>query len=330
MGEMKSPIFVGGSGSSGTTLVKTILNSHPNIYCGKELNLFNSSFFYDYSFPFSEHLFRKKLDLELNIFKFSLKRYGLSIAEICMFAATSRFFIDFCNKIIEHSLNTSGKIRWAEKSPSNCRFIEQIIDMYPGAKYIHVVRDGRDVVLSLKKRGWSYTDALRRWLYDSMCGVRFRGKEFYYEIQYENLVKIPEKNISDLFDFLGEDVSVQDLMKARRKDKITGFTSWTTSPSANITDIGVCKWYSLPISIKKTLERDFKHVCLSKKASKQLGISENFSGNEALKYFEYDLNDNWNPSRSVDFFTFIMYLRSLVGDVLKRGDSNRNWSMKLY
>src|SRR3972149_6035587 len=40
---LESPIFVGGAGSSGSSLLAVLLNRHPKVYCGAEASLFNKA-----------------------------------------------------------------------------------------------------------------------------------------------------------------------------------------------------------------------------------------------------------------------------------------------
>ncbi len=47
--------------------------------------------------------------------------------------------------------NKNGSARWGEKTPEYALGMQQIQRMWPDAKFIHVIRDGRDVALSLKK-----------------------------------------------------------------------------------------------------------------------------------------------------------------------------------
>jgi len=330
LSNISHPIFIGGSGSSGTTLVQTIINSHPNIFCGSELNLFNNALFYSYSFPMTESIFKQKLDVELILFRESLLRYGFSVDEICEFAATSQSFKEFCDKIIIHSLNSSSKALWAEKSPANCRYIDQILYTYPNAKYIHIVRDGRDVALSLEKRGWSYHHSVMRWIYDSMCGTQYRGREFYYEIRYEDLVSNQRKSITNLFYFLGLTVSVDDLLNNLSQSKsYNRFDSWTTIPSAGISDVAIYKWNYLSLSERRFLERIFRFTCLSERASKKLKLVNNMNGNEVLNYFGYDLNKSWDRKISIDAWVLYMYLKNLAGKIIKKNSNNRRWSIRL-
>ncbi len=47
-----------------------------------------------------------------------------------------------------------GALRWAETTPAHVLHMQEIVAQIPGALFIHVIRDGRDVAASLEKQGW--------------------------------------------------------------------------------------------------------------------------------------------------------------------------------
>ena len=53
-----------------------------------------------------------------------------------------------------------GKQRWAEKTPGYTFHLDLIDELFPNAQYVHVIRDGRDVVASFRDR-WGYQAGLR-------------------------------------------------------------------------------------------------------------------------------------------------------------------------
>lgn len=58
---------------------------------------------------------------------------------------------------------------FAEKTPSHVRYLDDIFSIFPFAKIIVMVRDGRDVVLSLEKRTNDLNSSIERWIDDNKC-----------------------------------------------------------------------------------------------------------------------------------------------------------------
>ena len=65
---------------------------------------------------------------------------------------------NFIRKSFYSFMYTKGKARFAEKTPSNVFRIEFIKEVFPEALFIHLIRDGRDVVLSAEKKWTSRPD----------------------------------------------------------------------------------------------------------------------------------------------------------------------------
>lgn len=193
------PIFIGGCGRSGTTLLRVMLDSHPNIACGPESNLI---------------LNPMHLDPEALGFKFDM-----SAEEIIALADNSAFLPDFMVAFMNKYAGKRDKRRWAEKTPRNVRHIDYIFDNFPGAYFIHVIRDGRDVACSLKSHpkfkvvdgqrvpndvSIEIDQCIERWIQDVKAGLAWRGHRNYIEIKYEELVTKPEATMRSLLMQLNE------------------------------------------------------------------------------------------------------------------------------
>ena len=187
-----APIVIGGCGSSGTTLVRRMLNRHPEISCGPESTVF---------------LERVSGPADLGA------RMGFQPSEIEAWQRRSHSQAEFIDLFQAACLAQAGKRRWADKSPENIRRLSFLWRHFPGARFIHVIRDGRDVACSLRRQSWmklrerDSTTALVRcgqyWVDRVATRHSVQGDPRYIELRYEQLVRCPEQTLRPVVEFLG-------------------------------------------------------------------------------------------------------------------------------
>jgi hypothetical protein len=107
-----------------------------------------------------------------------------------------------------------GKSRWGDKRPTYFRNVEMLRALFPDAQFVHIVRDGRDCVASLKRMPWwqrdgrNAVDAMAWWVEAVECARRAKKAlpaDSFYEVRYEDLVADPQRELQALCAFLGED-----------------------------------------------------------------------------------------------------------------------------
>lgn len=92
------------------------------------------------------------------------------------------------------------KQRWGEKTPIYCRHLNTIRRVLPEARFIHIIRDGRDVALSLRRMwfspGWEIETQARYWR-DCVLAARRAGVGHadYLEVRYEELIANTAKTL---------------------------------------------------------------------------------------------------------------------------------------
>ena len=191
-------VVIGGSPRSGTTLLRRTFDRHPGLCCGPESSLF---------LPARVHVGQLAAG------------HGLPEGEVRALLSGSASQGAFVDAFAARYLALRGRPRWAEKTPLNIRHLAWILDRWPEARVIHVVRDGRDVVCSMREhpdRRWvdgrwvkelqpkPMEDHARRWVADTAAGLRYRGDPRYLEVRYEDLVETPEATLETVLTFLGE------------------------------------------------------------------------------------------------------------------------------
>lgn len=206
-----APIFVIGSPRSGTTLLRLMLDSHPRISCGEETH-----FLRDLHSVVGRHW-----DL--------VATYGLE--RDWWLVRLRAFYEEFQAAVLARS----GKARWAEKDPTYTLLLGFLDELFPDALYVHLLRDGHDVVASFRDR-WGYRSAARaartEWARHveaaRSCAQRV-GADRFLELRYERLVTDPEAEARRLFAFLGEDFVPEVLAFDPGEHTATSRYQWFTA-----------------------------------------------------------------------------------------------------
>jgi protein-tyrosine sulfotransferase len=186
-----SPIIVYGAPRSGTTYLIRILNQHPDVFVGNEMRVFGW------------------LHQSLNV-----------LTRDPRFLRTDR------DRFIEHLRSEYPRViegfyrtlhpkaqYWGDKNPryasdSSAGTLETVAELFPRSRFIHLVRDGRDVVVSLVRQGRGFDRAHRIWVTDVERGSAFGRAHAarYLEVRYEELVRDDAAAARKLFEFLGIDI----------------------------------------------------------------------------------------------------------------------------
>lgn len=211
--EFARPIFIVSAPRSGSTLLRLILDAHPNIAIPSPAWLYEYIRPYLYSFGDlgQESNYR---DLVRDMIEMpTIERWlvDFTVDEV-VGACPGRSFKEAYDYLHVKDATAKGKTRWGEKSPRNSYWIDEIKSEFPDAQFVHIVRDGRDMAIDISQSVsmrpcsvlmgsyyWKhYVTAIR----DSFARLDAADR---YEIGYEALCADPEAELKALCDFLGED-----------------------------------------------------------------------------------------------------------------------------
>lgn len=325
---VNSPILVGGCGSSGTTLLATILNRHPEIACGYEMSVFNKRIVYEDYDRFSRML-AVWLDRGVPTDGYCLypavfphrSRCDITDVHLRRWAEDAHTLREFVVFLQSHVLRKRGKTRFAEKTPSNVYCFREFADVFPDGRIIHLVRDGRDVVCSLMRRGMSLFRASSRWLYDTASGTACRDLSQYVEIRYEDLVTHPKLVVQRICDHLEICFAAEMLEIGDDSVPRNGLPAWRSSPTEPISSDSVGQY-------KEVLDASqlscFDSVRLTDYAVHKLGLASETSTNELLAALNYPVSDHSRCSQRPPA------LRQAIQDQMRRNIQSlaRGWGIR--
>lgn len=132
---------------------------------------------------------------------------------------------DFMRIIMDAMAAKQGKTRWGDSTPAHLAHMRQIKAEIPDAKFVHVIRDGRDVAVSLARQGWvrriwgdrsdPAVAAGLNWSASTRAAIKSGEilRPDYAEVRYEDLLAQPEIELRKLGAFLGESLDYSDVLR---------------------------------------------------------------------------------------------------------------------
>ena len=231
-------VFVVGNSRSGTTMMGRILGKHPSVYTFGELHFFGQLC----APPFSEES-RKEAIEEAASQLYCIQREGYRThGNPRRFLDEARAFLEslttypktqaaLFEAFLRHGAAENGGTIPCDQTPRNVFYIADILELYPKARIINMIRDPRDVLLS-QKRKWKrrflggsdmpIKEMLRDWVNYHPITIshiwrtavnasdRFAQHEQVISIYFEELLAHPETTFKSLCDFVG--ISYTDKM----------------------------------------------------------------------------------------------------------------------
>lgn len=204
------PVFLVGMNGSGTTMLLDSLGRHSQLYAfPRETRVLphliaNLDRFGDLT---DDEAFQRLWD---EVRKIGVLRYvnnGETVPLPADWADTPRNIAAVLDRVFQYFAQRQGKSRWCEKTPQHVQHILSLSAVFPKAKFVHMIRDGRDSAVSFKRR-WHRTPELTiyRWkkvVQEGRRQGRSLGSSRYLEVKYEDLTANPEYWIQHVSSFLG-------------------------------------------------------------------------------------------------------------------------------
>lgn len=219
--QMCEPVFVVGMNGSGTSMMLDSLGWHPKLYA------------LPYETLMMPHIIRQayrfgNLDDDQNFIAYG--RYAIAqipALERIMrelkpelpkyWLALPRTIAGVFDGIFGSLAAAHNKQRWCEKTPDHVQHIEMLATIFSRAKFIHMIRDGREVACSINRRQHRQPELIiYRWkklvAMGRAAGEKLDGR--YLEVQYEDLTQNAREEMGKVCDFLRLEFS-EEILRSR-------------------------------------------------------------------------------------------------------------------
>jgi hypothetical protein len=145
---------------------------------------------------------------------------------------------DFLRVVMDDVARQQGVDRWIDSTPTNIPHLLRLQRDFPDARIVHIIRDGRDVALSLHKKGWSRPLPWQKRKSLLAAGLYWewivrKGRRYgellgpnYLEVRYEDLVRQPAQVLPTLGAFLRHNLDYRRIQKVSIGSMKTPLTSF--------------------------------------------------------------------------------------------------------
>lgn len=207
-GTDSSPIFVVGMNGSGTTMLLDCLDNHPELYGFRRETKIIPYFIATlgkYGDLNNDDNFRRLWDDFRHVPHFRHVNNGIVPPLPDNWRETPRSLASVIDGVFSFFSSMEGKKHWCEKTPMHAQHITSLAKLFPHARFIHIIRDGRASAASFYRR-WRYKPELTiyRWKH-VVREARMQGatvSDRYMEVFYEKLTSDPETWMKKICEFL--------------------------------------------------------------------------------------------------------------------------------
>lgn len=227
------PVFIVGMNGSGTTMLLDHLGQHPALYA-YPLETYVLPYYIRSQGQFGDldddDNFLRLWDKMRSAYAFQQRNRKQPIPLPDDWRNSARSAAGIFDRIMCLFAAKEGKERWAEKTPMHVRHIGLLSREFPEARFIHMIRDGRDCAASNHRRwGRSPEGTIYRWK-DVVNLGRAQGEaigERYLELKYEELTASPVEFLREACAFLSLEWDERVLVTDRLRPEVSRYASKT-------------------------------------------------------------------------------------------------------
>ena len=291
-----SPIFIIGSPRSGTTLLRLILNRHSRIAIPEE------TWYFPDLYKRLEKFFKQK-DWRFEVAGYIKKCTTVHFPELDESEIFSGL-VDINKNEVPNILATINRLfaikdnkpRWGDKTPGYVLHLPLLKNIFPEAKVVHIIRDGRDVVPSILKywevgpQTYSFIETAYYWKNHVKTGQKFGPRLFgknYMELRYEDLVSNPIEHTKIICEFIDEEFEPGMLETKGESSSQVPDWEWHKKTKEKISNDRVGKWKNNMDSYELTVMH-----CIGRKIflKKKYEIARDFNFRAILHVILYNID----------------------------------------
>lgn len=217
-GQIERQIFIGGCSRSGTTLLGAMLGTHSACVCTPESH-FKTSLLRGQDLDIHRIDPRAVFNRVRGHWRYKIWEMDLPLEDLpggldTTYAGLLNWIAgEYARRVGEHDAHI-----WVDHTPLNISYGLTLLEIFPAAKLVHIVRDGRAAAASILPLDWgpnSIIHAAHWWVEQVGYGLAVEtllGPDRVIRVRYEDLVRAPEQTLSALCDFAGIDYHPQMLL----------------------------------------------------------------------------------------------------------------------
>ena len=247
----KAPLLILGVRRSGTTLLRVMLDRNPELAVPDE----------SYFLPQLAHRHGSRPDVE----KFlddvrrlpTLREWGIAAEDVRSQVRPGMTLGELVGAVYQAYAAKQGKERWGDKTPMYMQHLGLLERLFPTARYVHLIRDGRDAAESFLSmpagvvtESWHHprtvADFACQWRKEVEAARALGGRagERYHELRYERLVAEPEAELraicafaelpftESMLEYAGTvDLSARPHQQSLAKPPMAGLRDWRKTMS---------------------------------------------------------------------------------------------------
>jgi len=233
------PIFVVGAARSGTTLLQSMIDAHPDIALVGELHFFDQVMRLRESIP--EPLGPETIEsLRAGVLKCHAMQFVPEI-ELALEHALARLttlpapgYRELFRLLLEAFGELRGASNVGEKTPNNVRYLDELVHFFPHARIVHILRDPRDSISSRLRYPYTSPSVIFNtllWKIEMIYAADFVASgqataDRYLEVRYEDLVEDPRQVLEQICGFIGVDFAPSMLEGHQRVDRVFKDEPW--------------------------------------------------------------------------------------------------------
>lgn len=206
---MTPPLLILGVRRSGTTLLRVMLDRNPEIAVPDE----------SYFVPQLAHRHGRRPDLDAFVDDIrrldTLREWKISPEDIRSKLRPGMTTGEAIGAIYETYAEQQGKARWGDKTPMYMQHLPLLEGLFPDARFVHLIRDGRDTAISflampegIVTQSWAHPRSIQdfacEWRVEVEAARQLGGRvgpRRYVEVRYEDLVAEPERELRGICTF---------------------------------------------------------------------------------------------------------------------------------